>query len=275
MITVLLVTYVVVALGAYLMAERVLFQPPPSSYTARDLPIHHVEVSPEQSLAVLYLPNAEARYTILYSHGNAEDIGHLTPVFQLLHDLGFGVIAYDYRGYGQSTGGKATVRTAVEDAEAVYRFAVDSLRIRPERLIVYGRSVGSGPTLELATRQPVGGVVLESAFTSAYRVLTRVPLLPFDRFPNSRRIPGVSAPVLVIHGTDDRVISLAHGMKLFALAPEPKQAYWVEGAGHNDLLYVAGENYGAALRRFAALLDERNSDMPRDSAAPGRTNASS
>lgn len=263
MIIFLLVSYVAVALGAYMLAESVLFQPPPASYTTADLPIQHVPVNAGESVALLHLPNAAARYTILYSHGNAEDIGHLAPLFGYLHDLGFGVIAYDYRGYGQSTGGKATVRKSVEDAEAVYRYAVDSLGVHPDRLLVYGRSVGSGPALELATHYPVGGVILESAFTSAYRVLTRVPLLPFDRFPNSRLIPRVRAPVLIIHGTADQIIAPSHGAKLFALAPEPKQSYWVEGAGHNDLLNVAGENYGAALRRFAALLDAPQlGDMP-------------
>ncbi len=262
MIIFLVVSYTAIVLGAYLLAERVLFQAPPPSYTAAGLPIRSVEVSPGESVAVLHLPNAAARYTILYSHGNAEDIGHLTPMFELLHDVGFGVIAYDYRGYGQSTAGKTTVRKAVEDAEAVYRYAVGELGVRPERLLVYGRSVGSGPTLELATRYPVGGVILESAFTSVYRVMTRVPLIPFDRFPNSRRIPGVRAPVLVIHGTDDQIISPAHGARLFALAPEPKQIFWVEGAGHNDLVYVAGENYGAALLRFAAMIEARGGDVP-------------
>lgn len=180
----------------------------------------------------------------------------------MLHGAGFGVIGYDYRGYGQSTKRRPTVQRAVEDAEAVYQFAVDELGLQPDRLILHGRSVGSGPTLELAVRHPVAGVILESAFTSAYRVLTRVGLLPFDRFRNARHIENVKSPVLVIHGTDDRLIAPSHGRTLFRVAPEPKQFLWVDGAGHNDVARIAGETYTIALKRFTLLLDQHPARLP-------------
>ena len=101
------------------------------------------------SLAVVYLPNEAARYTILYSHGNAEDLGHVRPLLQALRDLGFAEIGYDYRGYGQSGGGPASARTASEDAEAVHRYATGHLGIASEDLTIYGTSVGSGPAVEL------------------------------------------------------------------------------------------------------------------------------
>jgi fermentation-respiration switch protein FrsA (DUF1100 family) len=261
MFSLLVIAYTLVALGAYFWAERVIFQPPPASYTAGDFAFRRTAVGAGDSIALLHLPNDSARYTILYSHGNAEDLGHLLHVFRELHGLGFGVIGYDYRGYGRSSGGRPTVQKAIEDAGAVYHFAVHDLGIPPERLILHGRSVGSGPTTELAVRHPVAGVVLESAFTSTNRVLTRVGLLPFDRFLNFRLIGSVQSPVLVIHGTRDQLISPAHGRTLFALAPEPKQSLWVDGAGHNDIMQRAGESYATALRQFAMLLGQ-NSGIP-------------
>lgn len=239
---------------AYLYAERVLFQPPPTSYGEGRLDLIRVPVGDGDSLAVQHLPNPAARYTLLFSHGNAEDLGHLQPLLQLLHRSGFAVLAYDYRGYGLSTGTAPSEKRAIEDAEAVYHHAVGRLGVAPLELIVHGRSLGGGPTLELASRHTVAGVVLESTFVSTYRVVTGLPLLPFDRFPNLARIRTVDVPVLVMHGEDDRVIGVSHGRKLYRAAPEPKRAVWVEGAGHNDLAVVAGRRYVEALRSFARTL---------------------
>jgi len=132
----------------------------------------------------------------------------------------------------------------------VYHHAVKTLAIPPSRLVLYGRSVGSGPATDLASRVPIGGLVLESAFVSAFRVLTKVSLLPFDRFHNLRHIRRVRAPVLVIHGTDDEVIPASHGRSLYEAAGQPKQALWIEGAHHNDVLIVAGARYWSTLAAF-------------------------
>jgi fermentation-respiration switch protein FrsA (DUF1100 family) len=133
---------------------------------------------------------------------------------------------------------------------AVYRHAVETLKVPPSRIVLYGRSVGSGPASDLAARVPVGGLVLESAFVSAFRVLTKVPLLPFDRFHNLHHVRQVRAPILVIHGTDDEVIPVSHGRRLYEAAREPKQALWVEGAHHNDVPIVAGPRYWSTLAAF-------------------------
>jgi hypothetical protein len=86
-------------------------------------------------------------------------------------------------------------------------------------------------------------------------VLTHIPILPFDRFPNYKRIRQVHYPVLVIHGTVDSVIPFWHGEKMYELANQPKQNYWVQGADHNDLDFVAGPSYPKALRAFVASLE--------------------
>jgi abhydrolase domain-containing protein 17 len=255
LIWLVLFTYAALTALAWLFAERVIFQPPPASYSATRLPVDRVAVDGTDSVAVLHLPNPDARYTILYSHGNAEDLGHLVPILEQLRQAGFAVLAYDYRGYGASTRVRPTARRTVEDLTAVYDHAVHALGIGADRLVLYGRSVGSGPALELAAERPIAGVILESAFTSTYRVVTRVPLLLFDRFPNLARIRNVQQPVLVIHGTRDEVIPFSHGRQLYAAAPGPKQSFWVEGALHNDIMNVAGERYPQALAGFVRLLD--------------------
>lgn len=248
--------YGAISLLAWLVADRMIFLPPPPSYDARGLPVTQLRTEDGASIATLYLPNPAATYTLLFSHGNAEDLGHLAPFLEALRAAGFAVLAYDYRGYGLSSGGFPGERSSYRDQAAVYRYATQELKIPPSRLILHGRSVGSGPAIDLAARAPVAGLIVESAFVSAYRVMTRWPLLPFDKFPNLRKLRRVQCPVFVIHGRQDEIVAPWHGQKLFAVAPEPKHAWWVEGAGHNDLAMVAGQEYLRRLQAFAAGLPE-------------------
>lgn len=251
---VLVLVYFGLACFAFLAADRMIFLPPRSSYAPGELPVTLVPGPDGSRIATLHLPNPQAELTILFSHGNAEDLGYLAPWLERYRQVGFAVIAYDYRGYGLSTGGPPTAKKASEDVRAVYRYAVEELGIPPERLVALGRSVGSGPATELAASEPLGGLVIESGFISTFRVVTRWAVLPFDRFPNLRHIRHVDCPVLVIHGRDDEVIPFSHGLKLYAAAPEPKRALWLDGVGHNDMLVVAGERYWQALREFGELV---------------------
>ena len=246
-----LIAYTALASFAYFASDRLIFQPPRPSYRRDQLPLTMIPGADGDSIAALYLPNPRAVLTLLYAHGNAEDLGQVLPMLEELRRSGFAVLAFDYRGYGASTGGATTASGATRDMERVYEHAVHALKVQPSRLVLYGRSVGGGPATDLAARLPVGGLVLESTFTSAFVVMTRVPLLPFDRFPNLRHLRRVHCPVLVMHGTADEVIPLAHGRRLYEEARSPKQALWVEGAHHNDLALVAGPRYWTALADFA------------------------
>jgi fermentation-respiration switch protein FrsA (DUF1100 family) len=247
-----LVVYAAVALLAYGLADRMIFLPPPSSYDggARVLTITSSDGTP---LTAVHLPNPSADYTILYSHGNAEDLGVIAPVLARLNAWGFAIFAYDYRGYGMS-GGRSSERSAYHDADAAYAYLTDALGVPPSRIIAYGRSVGSGPSVELARRAPLAGLVIESGFTSAFRVVTRLSVLPFDRFRNIDKIGRVSCPVLVMHGVDDEIVPLSHGRALYRAAHSPKRALWVDGAGHNDVMLVAGERQREVLQDFTALI---------------------
>lgn len=250
----LLVVYVACAVLAWVFADRLVFQPQPSAYRASE---RYLRIAVEgDTIAAAWLPNPEARYTLLYSHGNAEDLGDLGPFLEALRRAGFSVMAYDYRGYGLSTG-RPSERSAYRDGAAAYAHLTGALGVPPERVVLHGRSLGGGVAAALAEREPgVAGLVLESTFTSIFGVSPGVRLFPFDKFPSRARLARVRRPVLVIHGTADEVIPFAHGQRLFAAVRGPRQALWVEGAGHNDLAVVAGARYTEALERFARLLDE-------------------
>jgi abhydrolase domain-containing protein 17 len=247
-----IVVYLGVALYAWFLSDQQIFLPQPSSY--RDSPeIVKLRSGNGQQISALYLANPSAVFTLLVSHGNAEDLGDDRPWLEDLRRAGFNVLAYDYQGYGTSQG-KPGEKTAYQDESAAYDYLTLTLQTPPERIIILGRSVGSGPAVHLAARRPVAGLILQSPFLSAFRVITAIPLLPFDKFPNYREIVRVRCPLLIIHGTEDRVIGFWHGQKLFALAHEPKRFLAVEGADHNDLNEVAGARYFEALQSFSKML---------------------
>jgi fermentation-respiration switch protein FrsA (DUF1100 family) len=257
----LVIVYAMLLGYGCLCTDRLIFPRPPVSY--RDDPgVIKITSADGTRLSARWLPNPEARYTLLYTHGNYEDLGELAPMLEYLRELGFSVFSYDYRGYGTSEGGTPRERDIYADQRAAFRHLVDVLGVPASNVIAHGRSVGCAAAVDLATREPLAGLVVESGFVSAFRVQTHIPLLPIDKFRNLARMPRVRCPVLVLHGTADRVIPTWHGRKLYAAAPGPKTNLWVAGAGHNDLVSVAGADYGKALRAFAASLGGNRKPEP-------------
>lgn len=246
--------YAFLCFYAFFFSERLIFQPPPSSQNDRTQLIKIASAN-GMKISAVHFPNPQAKYTILYSHGNAEDLSGILWVLREIRDIGFAVFAYDYQGYGTSQGTPSEYNT-YRDIEAACNYLTQELGVPARQIIVYGRSVGGGPSIDLASRQTVGGLVVESSFVSAFRVLTRIPILPFDKFVNVDKIGKVRSPVLVMHGKADEVVRFWHGEQLFAAANEPKLNFWVDGAGHNDLMDVAGDRYFETLRKFAKLVDE-------------------
>jgi len=147
--------------------------------------------------------------------------------------------------------GKPHEATAVQDVLTVYDYLTNQCGLALGRIISHGRSLGGHMGLYLAAHAPVAGLIIESGFLSGTRVLTYVPIFPFERFNNLPLLSQVTCPVLVIHSTRDMVIPVWHGRKLYALAPEPKYAFWVQDADHNNLVEYAGEEYFVRLREFA------------------------
>lgn len=244
----LLFIYAFLCFYAFFLTDRQIFQPQTKTY--QDSPdILKLTSRPGVQISAVYLPNPKAVYTILYSHGNAEDLGDIKPLLATLGDLGFSVFAYDYQGYGTSQGNPSE-SGAYRDIEAAYNYLTQKLGVPPQRMIIYGRSVGGGPAVDLASRKPVAGLIVESTFISAFRTVTVVPIVPFDKFANLDKIKGVRCPVLVMHGKADGVVPFWQGERLFEAANEPKFSLWVDGAGHDDFVEVAAARYGESLRGF-------------------------
>lgn len=241
-------------IGPRRLAERMLYYP---DYASRR-PVEGLQFVTDENghrIALLHLPNPSARYTVWFFHGNAEDLGDLEPFLRQLRQAGFAVLAHDYPGYGLSTGrpSEAALDTA---SRAVRRHLREQLGVPPAQTLLFGRSLGGGPAMQMAVEENVGGVVLQSTFTSVFRVMTRWRLFPSDLFENERKLAQISCPVLVLHGRRDEVIPFHHGRSLFAAAREPKRAWFLDDTGHNDFNVRAGGELWLRLREFAALCEQ-------------------
>jgi abhydrolase domain-containing protein 17 len=249
LITIPVALYLGLGIYAYFFADSVIFQPQPSSFHDNGS-ILKIAGPHGEKIAARFFKNVNAEFTILYSHGNAENTGELSPFFEELSNQGFNVLAYDYRGYGESDG-KPSEQNAYEDSETAYNYLVNEQKILPEKIIIFGHSLGGAVAIDLASQKVCGGLIAESTFVTAFRVITRVQIYPFDKFQSINKIQNVKCPVLVIHGKKDSIIPFWHGEKLFETANEPKFSYWIGEADHNDIAFVGGKDYFATIKIFS------------------------
>jgi uncharacterized protein len=242
-----------IALGLYLLIALVMFgcqrsflyYPDTSRPDLRGAGVEGltaVRLESEPGLEIVHWyrpPAADDGPVVVVFHGNAGHIGHRVAKYSAFLDAGFGLFLAEYRGYGGNAG-KPDETGLTADARAVMSHLVGQ-GIAADRLIVYGESLGGGPAVKMAVEFPVAGLVLESPFTSVADVAQAhywyLPArwLVLDKWDSAGRITGLRAPLLIIHGESDRVVPTRFGRRLFALAPEPKQALFVPGAAHNDL----------------------------------------
>lgn len=243
-------------------ADRLIFLPPAPSYRGDLQGLVYLESSSGDTIAARFVETPGAEATVLFAHGNAEDLGHGVFHADGYADLGLSVLTFDYPGYGLSSG-RPSEEGAYAAVDAVYRYLVTDRDVAPEAIVAHGRSLGGGVVVDLASRAPVGGLVIESTFVSAYRVMTKVPLVPFDQFSNLKKLSAVDSPVLVIHGGRDMVIAGWHGRRLFEAVPEDRRfSLWVDQAGHNDLAAVAGPDYWRALAEFGSVVGDALRQRP-------------
>lgn len=203
---------------------------------------------------------ADSARTMLFSHGNSTDIGimfhHLKD---LCSKLQVDVFAYEYSGYGESSGVPSEA-DLFADVDAAYHYLTHDCGIAEQQIVCYGQSVGSVPSIDLARRADIGGLILHSALKSGLGVVHDVKhTFWFDVFQNVVKIKNVQCPVFIIHGTRDLDVPFEHGVALYEATP-PRFAYdpwWVKEAGHNDIEISHRGLYFDHLTRFLKALDGR------------------
>ncbi|MCA9053662.1 MAG: alpha/beta hydrolase [Planctomycetaceae bacterium] len=220
----------------------------------------HVAAGP-----VINGPDA-ARRLVIYFQGNAAHRGRRSPQFTMFSDLGCEVLIVDYRGYGENPG-RPDEQGLYNDARAIWRYAIETLKFDPGQIVLFGESLGGGVAVALGEelcRSGVvpGGIVLRATFSSLVDAARfHYPYLPVswalvDRYPSIDRIREITCPLLVMHGDQDRIVPFEQAEQLFAAAAEEsangagKKFVRLAGAGHNDILYVAAEQVEDALREF-------------------------
>ncbi|CAJ0571196.1 unnamed protein product, partial [Mesorhabditis spiculigera] len=202
----------------------------------------------------------QAKYTLLFSHGNAVDLGQMSSFYYGLgYRIGVNVFSYDYSGYGCSTG-KPSEKNLYADIQAAYEALQSRFGVPAERIILYGQSIGTVPSVDLASKHPnVAALILHSPLMSGMRVAFPGTQRTWccDAFPSIEKVPRVTCPTLVIHGTDDEVIDFSHGVSMYERCPASVEPLWVAGAGHNDV-----ELHGAYLDRLRQFIETEAGKQP-------------
>ena len=226
-------------------------------FAPADLGLRHdeVEIATEdgERLHGWWIPTLRppAAAHVLYFHGNGGNISHRLSHARALSAAGLDVLLFDYRGYGRSTGSPSEAGT-YRDARAAREALLARAGVDPAAVVYLGESLGGAVAIELAVEHPPAALVLQSAFGSV-RAMARLhyPVIPAavvpDAYPSLDRIARVGCPVLVVHGEADDIVPADQGRALFAAAREPKRLEIVRGAGHNDLLDVAGGGYAGVI----------------------------
>jgi len=237
--------------------------------------VHFVTTKRKSIIMCMFIRCVEqAKFTIFFSHGNASDLGQgAAPLIQLGLFLGCNIFTYDYSGYGESKG-RASEKNIYADADAAYEAMQSRWGIKEDQTILYGQSVGSAPTVHLAVRHKVAGVVIHSGFMSGLRVVCPnrmygccAPGQPCDSccdiLVNISHCPQIESTVLIIHGKDDNLIHIKHGRELFQACRNTVTPLWVDHADHNNVQFFL--SYWLRMKRF---IEVDISQSPQEEQAP-------
>lgn len=201
-----------------------------------------------------YIPAERPGPVVLICHGNAGNISHRLDSIEIFHALGLSVFIFDYRGYGYSEG-KPTEAGTYLDAEAAWAWLATDRGVKPENIVVFGRSLGGAIAARLAGDCEAGALILESSFTSmsdlAADTFWFLPvrwLISFD-YDTIGSLRKVRLPVLVVHSREDTLIPFRHGRRLFEAAGEPKSMLEITGT-HNWGFVSSGDHYRQGLKTF-------------------------
>jgi hypothetical protein len=232
--------YAAMFVGLFVGQRRILFRCDAAEVDPATLGLKaetlRLKTEDGESLLAWSIPPAPGCSLILYFHGNAGGLDLRVERFRAMVKAGMGLLAIEYRGYASSTGSPSE-RGLKLDGEAAYAAAIAS-GVAPERIVALGESLGSGVAVALAARHKVGALVLDSPYSSIADVAAAaywfVPVraLLRDPFRNDLLIGSVKAPTLIVHGTEDVIVPIRFGEKLFALANPPKEFWRVNGAAH-------------------------------------------
>jgi fermentation-respiration switch protein FrsA (DUF1100 family) len=257
--------YLLVLVAAWMFQSRLVFFPGhDDAGNPGDIGLDYedvwIPVGAGRKIHGWWVPAREPRYTLLFCHGNAGNITHRLDSIRQFHELRLSVFIFDYRGYGKSDGRPGETAT-YQDARAAWEYLVSERRLPPGEIVLFGRSLGGAVAIQLAGLVNPFALIVESCFTSAVDMGTKVyPWLPIRlvrriHYNSMARIGDVSAPKLFIHSIDDETVPFGMGKRLYGRAPRPKQFLKIRG-GHNDGFLVSEAIYNETIGNFLTSVEE-------------------
>jgi len=201
-----------------------------------------------------YIPFPKAKFTLLFCHGNAGNLMDRLDKIKLLHNVGLSIFIFDYRGFGRSQG-RPDEKGIYLDAQAAYEYLVNSLKLKPAEIILYGESLGSAVVIDLARLRQVKGLIIEGGFSSGKDMAAKIyPFIPGFIFSNIfdsiSKIRNIHAPILFIHGRDDEIVPLNLAYKLYRQANAPKE--FLEFPGNHNTFFL--DSWREVISRISAFI---------------------
>ena len=253
--------YLALVVFVYVRQGKMLYFPMKEiSETPKDIGLDFKDITLKTkdglNISAWYIPAKNERGVLLFCHGNAGNISHRLDSIRIFHDLGLSVLIFDYRGYGKSEG-SPTEKGTYLDAETAWDYLVNVKNARPDKIIIFGRSLGSAVAAETALRHKAGALIIESGFTSVPDLGSKFfPYLPvklISRYHYSTidKVGKIDVPKLFIHSPEDEVIPFDCGIALFEKAKGPKEFLRITG-GHNEGFMMSGKVYTDGLESFIA-----------------------
>jgi len=247
--------------------ERLIFPAPIASYHLSSYPDELILIprADGEKVPCLFLPFRHARFLVIYFHANAEDLGLCYSFCKIMRDLfQVHVLAVEYPGYGICHG-STDEEGIMANAVAAMRFATEDLHWPCDGIKLFGRSLGTGPTVALATQYDIAGVILVSPFTSI-RDLFRSQVGVFaevvgDRFRNRELAGQISSPTLIVHGQQDSLIPLDHGKQVYESLTTRKMMVCPATMGHNTSLLKSIGTFVLPMTQFFSLPDYTFEDI--------------
>lgn len=236
--------------GVFFPAKGITLSPGVMNLAFEDIYIHT-----EDNIKIngWFIPHDQAKYTLLFLHGNAGNIADRLEKISLLRKAGLNIFIFDYRGYGLSEGGPSE-RGIYVDAKSAYEYLLNSRKIQPEQIILYGESLGTAVAVNLASGSYVRAIILEGAFTSGKDMARKYyPFLPAAIFSikldSLEKVKKISGAKLFIHSKDDEIVPIVLARKLYDAAGKPKEFVEITG-GHNSAYLDSEERYISSISSF-------------------------
>lgn len=255
----LLIAYAGVAVLVYFQQDRMLYAPTSViEHTPLEIGLEYAEVTLRTKdgvdITAWQVPAEDETAVLLFCHGNAGNISHRLDSLRIFNRLGLSVLIFDYRGYGKS-GGRPSEEGTYRDAEAAWDYLTQRRGVPPEKIILFGRSLGGAVAAELALRKNPAALIVESSFASVVDMGRALyPWLPIRlmakyRYATIEKVGGISCPKLIVHSPDDEIVPYEQGRALYEKAAPPKELLVISG-GHNDGFLRSGDAYTEGLRAF-------------------------